>query len=304
MTGATTHRGDMGSGRDVFTLGEARRRGLTRGVLQGARFQRLFQGVYASAGPVELEDLIAGARLVLPPDAVVSGVTALRRSGLDLGADLPVRFRCPTAHCCRHRGIALTVAPSPPGLPPLDSLLPADAVADLLSTEPLPEAVQIADRALHLQLTTLEEIRASPLLTPAGRVAFHFVRVGAQSVRETQLRLVQVLAGLPCPLLQAEIIDPRTGRRLARVDQLHEEQAVILEYEGDQHRTERTQWNRDIGRYDALSQLGYRVIRVTIERLRNPQRLVEEVYAALRDRGWRGAAPRLSPQWRVWFSAC
>lgn len=93
-------------------------------MLQGKRFQRLFHGVYATAGPVDLEDLIAAARLVLPPDAMVSGVTALRRAGLDIGADLPVRFRSPTPHQCRHRGIELTSAPSPKGLPRLDSLLP------------------------------------------------------------------------------------------------------------------------------------------------------------------------------------
>lgn len=162
----------------------------------------------------------------------------------------------------------------------------------------------IADRALYQKLTDLESIRTSLLLTATGRAAFDLVRVGAQSVRETQLRLIQVLAGPPCPVLQAEIRDPVAGERLATVDQLHAEQRVILEYEGQQHRTDRSQWNTDIGRYDRLTQLGYRVIRVTIERLRDPQRLVNEIYAALRERGWRGAPPRFSPLWQLWFSEC
>lgn len=289
---------------DIFTLAQARERGLTRGVLQGKRFQRLFHGVYATAGPVVLEDLITAARLVLPPDSMVCGVTALRRVGLDIGADLPVHFRSPTRHHCRHRGIELTTTPNPKSLPRLDALLPADAVAEVLSTAQLPDAVAIADRSLHLKLTTVEGIRTSPLLMLTGRAALDLVRVGAQSVRETQLRLIQVLAGLPCPKLQAEIYDPVTGERLATVDQLHEDQRVILEYEGDQHRTDRSQWNIDIGRYDRLTQLGFRVIRVTIQRLRDPQRLVEEVYDALHERGWRGDPPRLTPQWRLWFCDC
>jgi very-short-patch-repair endonuclease len=38
-----------------------------------------------------------------------------------------------------------------------------------------------------------------------------------------------------------------------------------VEYEGDHHRTDRRQFNRDIARVDALTQLGWIVVRVTVE---------------------------------------
>ena len=40
---------------------------------------------------------------------------------------------------------------------------------------------------------------------------------------------------------------------------------VAVEYEGDHHRTDRRQFNRDIARIDALTELGWIVVRVTAE---------------------------------------
>ena len=40
---------------------------------------------------------------------------------------------------------------------------------------------------------------------------------------------------------------------------------VAVEYEGDHHRTDRRQFNRDIARVDALTELGWIVVRVTVE---------------------------------------
>jgi very-short-patch-repair endonuclease len=37
---------------------------------------------------------------------------------------------------------------------------------------------------------------------------------------------------------------------------------VIAEYDGDIHRTSTRQYERDIGRFDAAAELGWRVVRV------------------------------------------
>jgi hypothetical protein len=67
---------------EPFRLDQARTRGLTRDVLRTTRYRRLGHGSYAVAErPVELVDQVAAARLVLPTDAVVTGVTALHMQG-------------------------------------------------------------------------------------------------------------------------------------------------------------------------------------------------------------------------------
>ena len=40
---------------------------------------------------------------------------------------------------------------------------------------------------------------------------------------------------------------------------------VAVEYEGDHHRTDRRQFNRDIARFEATAELGWIVVRVTVE---------------------------------------
>jgi very-short-patch-repair endonuclease len=46
-------------------------------------------------------------------------------------------------------------------------------------------------------------------------------------------------------------------------DLAYPEWRVVLEYEGDGHRTDPQQWRRDISRREAFEDAGWRVIRVT-----------------------------------------
>lgn len=79
---------------------------------------------------------------------------------------------------------------------------------------------------------------------------------------ETRARLAFVEAGLPEPELNATVSGP-DGHFLARVDFLWREAGVVVEYEGDQHRTDRRQWQNDIARVRLLEESGLRVIRIT-----------------------------------------
>ena len=113
------------------------------------------------------------------------------------------------------------------------------------------------------------------------------VRQGAESRTETLLRLVLVRAGLPEPALAHNLHDA-AGRWLARVDLYFPEQRVVVEYDGEQHRTDSRQYARDQDRIDALIRAGYTVIRVRKGQLfGQPQAVVDRVAQALRDRGWR-----------------
>ena len=61
---------------------------------------------------------------------------------------------------------------------------------------------------------------------------------------------------------------------IGRVDLVYLAFKIIIEYEGDQHRTDRAQWNRDIDRHEDFARDHWTLIRVTSERLRWPRQVV------------------------------
>jgi len=52
------------------------------------------------------------------------------------------------------------------------------------------------------------------------------------------------------------------GQLVARLDMGWPDMKIALEYEGDHHRNDRWQFNRDITRTEELQELGWTVIRV------------------------------------------
>lgn len=85
---------------------------------------------------------------------------------------------------------------------------------------------------------------------------------GAQSPKESWLRLVLIDAGLPKPATQIKVTD---GHLVAYLDLGWEKPMVAVEYDGDQHRSDRSQYVKDIRRAEMLDRLGWRVIRVINE---------------------------------------
>jgi very-short-patch-repair endonuclease len=77
---------------------------------------------------------------------------------------------------------------------------------------------------------------------------------------------------------------------------------VLIEYEGDQHRSDKRQWNRDIDRYEDFGRAGYLVVRITAERARYPYLVVRLVDEALRAGGYRGPDPVFDEQWMRLFT--
>ncbi len=97
-----------------------------------------------------------------------------------------------------------------------------------------------------------------------ARRALSLVDAGAESPRETWLRLLLIRAGFPAPQTQIPVHD-EYGQLVAVLDMGWEEMKLAVEYEGDHHRTDRRQFNKDIRRAAALADLGWSHIRVTAE---------------------------------------
>jgi Protein of unknown function (DUF559) len=114
-----------------------------------------------------------------------------------------------------------------------------------------------------------------------GRLAISLFDPGAQSPKETWLRLVLVQAGLPRPQTQIPVLN-EFGSAIAYLDMGWEDVKVAVEYDGDQHRSDRSQYNWDIRRSERLQHKGWVVIRVVAGD--RPADIVRRVRTALSTR--------------------
>jgi len=97
-----------------------------------------------------------------------------------------------------------------------------------------------------------------------ARVALSLVDSGAESPRESWLRLVLVRAGFPAPQTQLPVSDGY-GQLVAVLDMGWEQIKLAVEYDGDHHWTDRRQFRRDITRAETLTHRGWIVVRVTAD---------------------------------------
>jgi hypothetical protein len=84
---------------------------------------------------------------------------------------------------------------------------------------------------------------------------------GAQSPRETWLRLLLIRAGFPRPQTQIPVTSA-DGRRRYFLDMGWEDLKLAVEYDGDQHRVDPVQFAHDIARAEDLDELGWARVRV------------------------------------------
>ncbi|MGZ4530475.1 MAG: hypothetical protein ACXVYA_12820 [Mycobacterium sp.] len=98
----------------------------------------------------------------------------------------------------------------------------------------------------------------------AARAALELVDGGAQSPKETWLRLLLLQAGFPRPQTQIPVRN-EWGWAEAYLDMGWEDIMVAVEYDGDQHRASRYQYVKDIRRLEMLERYGWIVVRVIAE---------------------------------------
>jgi len=108
--------------------------------------------------------------------------------------------------------------------------------------------------------------------------ALELVDPGAASPRESYLRLLLIDADFPRPQTQIPVLG-RDGMPVAYLDLGWEACMVAVEYDGDQHRTDRRQYVKDIQRIEMLEGMGWIIVRVVAED--RPANIIRRVRDAL-----------------------
>jgi very-short-patch-repair endonuclease len=266
---------------------------LTRGQLRW-NYRRAHRNVYLpKSAPRSLWDNISAAWLWSGRRGIVAGRAAAALHGARwIDEFAPVEIVGPFNH-------------PPPGIIVRRERISVEDVVELGGLRVTNPARTAFDLARHLPravaVSHLDALSAATGLTVdavAGLIASHkgargvrqcqtalsLMDGGAQSPKESWLRLVLVDAGLPRPVTQIRITE---GRFVAYLDMGWEQPMVAVEYDGDQHRTDRSQYVKDIRRAEILNCLGWQVIRVINED--RPNVVVQRARDALNRR----SAPRL-----------
>ncbi len=283
---------------------EARDLGVSWKMLQSARFTSLARGVYVQAPDESLATVVAGHRRTLPAASLATGVTGLQLYGVAVGPPRPLHLVTTHPRQVRRRGVRVTrVAELPAGRGTV--AIPEHCWTAAALELSLLDLVTAGDWLIRLGHLSLEELTHHVRTTSCrgsrrARAAVGLVRERVDSPRETWLRLCLVLAGLPDPRCNVELGDRRGP--IGRADLVFRAYRVLVEYDGDQHRSTRVQWNRDIQRQERFAADGWMVIRVTADHARWPRSVVRRVLDALRAGGYGGPDPDFGPLWQSLFS--
>jgi YD repeat-containing protein len=160
---------------------------------------------------------------------------------------------------------------------------PARTALDLACRCPPGEAVAAIDALAHATDLKLADVELVAQRYPGrrgsrrARATLELVDAGAESPRESWLRLLLIRAGFPRPQTQIPVYD-EFGQLIARLDMGWEDIRVAAEYDGDHHRTSRRRFNDDIRRAEAVAELGWIDVRVTAQD--TPGGIIRRVAAA------------------------
>ena len=107
------------------------------------------------------------------------------------------------------------------------------------------------------------------------------LRHPVDSPRESLVRLILVAGGLPESEVQFAVT---TARGIRHADLGYRDARLLIEYQGDEHRTSRKRWLDDLTRRQLFEDAGYRVIEIGAADLVDEAALVARVHRALEAR--------------------
>ncbi|MGE2690841.1 hypothetical protein [Mycolicibacterium pulveris] len=273
-------------GSDAVAAGQ-----LTRAHLR-SQYRPLYRGIYVPRGyEVSLRERIAGASLAAP-SAVIAGVAASAVHGAKwVDDDIPIELVSSTR---RQRGLIVRdetlEEDEVTTIRGVRVTTPARTAFDLGRHQPRDLAVARLDALMNVRPFAAEDVA---LLAKRHRgvrglrrlrAALPLVDGGAESPKETWLRLLFIDAGLPHPATQFVVCD-ETGCYVRRLDMVWEDFKVGAEYDGEQHLTSRRQYISDVQVNRVLQRLDWHVVHV-IKEDRGTD-IVAQVRTALLSRGWR-----------------
>lgn len=267
--------------RGPFSTADARRAGVRKRRLYRQDLARPFHGVRTESAPAT--DVRSRCVAFLPrlrPTQFFSHLTSARLHGLPIPMRLAederlhVSVRAP-ARAVRVAGAIGHQLVQRPGLVQVVQGLPAanpiETWCQLATLLTVDELIEVGDALVAR--TNPDAGRTWVAMQAAvgaddrpcvGRLrdAFAEVRSGVRSPGETRLRLLLVRSGLPQPLLNERILDGE-GRFIAECDLVYPAAKLVIEYEGDYHRTDVRAFRNDIVRRERLEDAGCSVLRVT-----------------------------------------
>ena len=262
---------------------------LSRGQLRW-NYRPIFPDIYLPrCADRSLEAMTVGAWLWSEGRATITGRAAAALHGAKWVSEAsPIELlwrnnRCPPGIIARDerfgsdevmslRGLSVAT-PARAGFDIARHLLGATAVAHL---DDLARATRLPRRELVSLVDRYPRARGNK----RARTLIDMMDAGAESPKESWLRLVLINAGLPPPTTQIQVTD---GVFVAFLDMGWETPMVAVEYDGDHHRLDRSQYVKDIRRAEILERLGWHVIRVIKED--RPRDIVDRVTRALSRRG-------------------
>jgi hypothetical protein len=283
---------------EVFIGSEAlANRGMTRGRLRW-NHRAMFPGVYTPKGAApSLRQNTVGAWLWTGRNGVIAGRAAAALHGaLWVDDDTPIELlwrngRPPAGIIARNERIGDDEIVEIAGM---QVTSPERTALDLGRHLPRDGAVRHLDA-----LARATGVEACDVLSLADRypgarglrrltTAIQLMDAGAQSPKESQLRLVLIDAGLPAPRTQIRVGD---GVNEAFIDMGYDEPMVGLDYDGDQHQNDRDRYVYDIGRDELIDGQGWIDIHVVAEHSR--RFILHRVHQAFARRGY---TPKLRPR--------
>jgi hypothetical protein len=262
---------------------------------QLARWYRpMYPNVHAPKGQAPtLYERALGAWLWSKRRGIITGIAASALHGAEwVDADVPIELIYNSAHppegiVTRNERIADDEITCIRGVP---VTTPARTAFDLGRYQRRGPAIARTDALMRARPFATEEVLLLAKRYAGARgakrlkAALPLVDGGAASPRESALRLLYIDGGLPKPATQIPIFD-EAGNLLRTVDMGWEEFMVVSEYDGDQHRTDRPQYVKDMRVIPKIERLGWIVLRVIKEDRRRDT--LQQAWDAMVSRGWR-----------------
>lgn len=288
-----------------FTRAEALRGGITRGVLQGPQFRRLYDGVYCHVDhEPSFADRLAAARLALPESARTTGITRIQELGIDYGPRFPLHFVVEGDLHLAIDGVFLHRTVKSP--PQDDSGVTAAAAYVAYCAEARTiDAIKVGCELLRLgllDLHALDQILREEKWrrgVPETTYVLRYLTDRCRSMPEAELLAYVVASRLASPQVN-EQVEIAPGVRVTP-DLWFASWRAAAEYEGSQHQEDRAQYNADIDRYAAYRRHDVAYELVTKERLRTPKSAMRALHALLVSRGYEGPPPEFGAEWDALF---